>query len=264
MTQHGKIRIGIGGWNYKPWRGVFYPDGVTQAKELNYAAQNLGAIEINSTFYRTQKRESFAKWRDSSPEGFKFTVKANRFAVVRKKLVDGAESIARFLDSGVAELGDRLGPILWQFAATKQFDAEDFAEFLQLLPNECEGVPLRHALEPRHESFRVPEFVEMARLKGAAIVWNYDGKYPVMADQTANFSYMRILGTSEEAALGYSDAALDRLTAQMIGLAKGEAADGVALAADHVTQPRDVYGFVIGGHKVVNPMTAQALINRVG
>ena len=264
MAEQGKIRIGIGGWTYKPWRGAFYPDGLRQADELSYAAEALTAIEINGTFYGAQKPETFAKWRASVPDGFRFSVKAPRFAVNRRVLSDAGESIEKFITGGVTELGDALGPILWQFAGTKQFDADDFARFLELLPESHDGVRFSHALEPRHESFRVPEFARMARAKGAAIVWDHDGKYPEIADQTADFAYIRILGTSEDEPLGYSDAALDRLAAQIRGLAEGEAAQGVKLAADHVAAPRDVYAFVIAGHKVANPAAAKALIARVG
>lgn len=259
MTDQGTIRIGIGGWNFKPWRGTFYPKGLRQADELSFAVEALTAIEINGTFYGAQKPETFAKWRASVPDGFKFSVKAPRFAVNRRVLAEAGESIERFVTGGVTELGDALGPILWQFAGTKQFDPVDFAAFLELLP---EG--FQHALEPRHESFRVPEFVAMARAKGAAIVWDHDGKYPEIADQTADFAYMRILGTSEGEALGYSEAALDGFAGQIKALAGGGPADGVDLAGTHESRPRDVYAFVIGGHKVVNPGAARALIERVG
>ena len=210
MSNPGKIRIGIGGWAFKPWRGTFYPDGLRQADELEFAARALTAIEINGTFYRGQKPETYAKWRASVPDGFKFSVKAPRFAVNRRVLSEAGESIEKFVTGGVTELGDALGPILWQFADTKQFDAEDFAGFLELLPDSHDGVRFIHALEPRHESFRVPEFVEMARAKGAAIVWDHDGDYPEIADQTADFAYVRILGTSEAEPLGYSDAGARR------------------------------------------------------
>jgi len=264
MTDRGKIRIGIGGWTYKPWRGSFYPDGLRQADELKFAAEALTAIEINGTFYGAQKPETFAKWRASVPDGFKFSVKAPRFAVNRRVLAEAGESIERFVAGGVTELGDALGPILWQFAGTKQFDADDFGKFLELLPSAHAGAPFQHALEPRHESFRCAEFVEMARAKGAAIVWDHDGKYPEIADQTADFAYMRILGTSEREALGYPDAALSGLASQLQSLATGGEAKGVQLASEHQSKPRDVYAFVIAGHKEVNPSAAQALIGMVG
>lgn len=261
MASKSDIRIGVGGWNYAPWRGAFYPKGVRQADELSYAAQHLTAIEINGTFYRGQKPETFAKWRASVPDGFKFAVKAPRFAVNRRVLAEGGESIARFATGGVTELGDALGPILWQFAATKRFDPDDFQAFLDLLPEAEAGVTFRHALEPRHESFRVPEFVAMARAKGAAIVWDHDGKYPEITEASGDFAYVRVLGTQEDEPLGYSEAGLDKLAATFQGLAAGDpAGDPVA---DHIAAKRDVYAFLIAGHKVVNPAAALALIERV-
>ena len=130
----GHIYVGIGGWNYEPWRGVFYPKGLVQAKELEYAASRLTSIEINSTFYGSQKPESFRKWAGAVPDGFVFSVKGPRFATNRRVLAEAGDSIKRFLNSGVLELGDRLGPLLWQFAPTKKFDAADFGKFLELLP----------------------------------------------------------------------------------------------------------------------------------
>src|ERR1700692_567370 len=169
----GKIRCGIGGWTFEAWRGVFYSEGLRQADELSYAASKLTAIEINGTYYSSFKPDSWAKWRASTPEGFKFAVKASRFCTNRKVLADGGESVERFLNQGLAELGDRLGPILWQFANTKKFDPDDFARFLDLLPEslpEHRGErPLRHALEVRHESFRDQRFVDLARERGMAI-----------------------------------------------------------------------------------------------
>ena len=149
-TKSGHIYVGIGGWNYEPWRGVFYPKGLAQAKELEYAASHLTSIEINSTFYGSQKPESFRKWASTVPDGFIFSVKGPRFATNRRVLAEAGDSIKRFLNSGVLELGDRLGPMLWQFAPTKKFDASDFGKFLELLPAEANGMRLRHVVEVRH------------------------------------------------------------------------------------------------------------------
>src|SRR6266700_6269234 len=171
MKSSGKIRIGIGGWTFPPWGGVFYPKGLAQTKELSYAAQRLTAIEINSTYYGSQKPESFRKWASEAPDGFLFSVKASRFSTNRRVLAEGADSIKRFLNSGVTELGDRLGPLLWQFAPTKKFDEADFGGFLELLPDRFGGHALRHVIEVRHDSFRTPEFVALLRKFDMPVVY---------------------------------------------------------------------------------------------
>jgi len=205
----GRIRIGIGGWTYEPWRGPFYPAELTQKRELEYASRKLTSIEINGTFYGTQRATSFEKWHDETPEDFVFSLKAPRFATHRRVLAEAGDSIERFFSSGVLALKDKLGPINWQFAPTKQFDAEDFDAFLSLLPKRVEGRAIRHAVEVRHESFRHPEFVSLAREHGVAIVISGDSDYPQIADITAPFVYARIMGTVDSEALGYSEKALD-------------------------------------------------------
>src|ERR1051325_8330757 len=150
MTSQGTVRVGIGGWNFPPWRGVFYPKGLAQAKELAYAGSKLTSIEINATFYGSQKPESFRKWAREGPDGFVFSVKGPRYATNRRVLAEAGDSVARFFNSGVLELGDRLGPAFWQFAPTKKFDREDFAAFLKLLPKKSSGRTLRHVVEVRH------------------------------------------------------------------------------------------------------------------
>src|SRR6266850_1503319 len=163
MRGSGKVHIGIGGWVYEPWRGVFYPKGLPQAKELSYAAAKLTSIEINSTFYGSQKPESFRKWARETPTGFVFSVKGPRFATNRRVLAEAGDSIQRFLNSGVMELGDRLGPLLWQFAPHKKFDEADFGAFLALLPAKHAGRSLRHVIEVRHDSFLTPAFIALLR-----------------------------------------------------------------------------------------------------
>lgn len=265
MSGAGRIRVGVGGWTYAPWRETFYPKSVPQKDELTYAAGVLTAIEINGTFYRSQKPETFAKWRASVPDGFVFTLKAPRFATNRKVLAEGGESIARFVASGIAELGDALGPILWQFAATKRFDAADFGAFLDLLPAEAGGIPLRHAVEVRHDSFKDPEAVALVRRHGVAIVRAVDAKYPDIADLSADFAYLRLMGTVEGEPLGYGEAALDAHAAALKTLAAGGSpADAPLNAPPAAKTPRDVFAFVIAGHKEANPAAAQALIARVG
>lgn len=161
-----RIRVGIGGWTYEPWRQTFYPADLPQKRELEFASRQVTAIEINGTYYRTQTPASFAKWRDETPDDFVFPVKASRYATNRKLLAEGGESIERFLDSGLSELRDKLGPLLWQFMPTKRFDAEDFEGFLELLPDKLNGGRLRHVLDVRHESFMTPQFLALAPLQG--------------------------------------------------------------------------------------------------
>jgi uncharacterized protein YecE (DUF72 family) len=264
MAETGQIRVGIGGWNYAPWRDTFYPAGLAQKDELRHAASVLTAIEINGTFYRSQKPETFAKWRAAVPEGFVFTVKAPRYATNRKVLAEAGESVERFLTGGVTELGETLGPILWQFAETKRFDPDDFAAFLSLLAKEVDGRPLRHSVELRHESFRTAEMVALARRHGVAIVWATDSRHPEIADTTADFAYVRLMGTREGEPLGYDEAVLDRRADQLVALAGGTPPAGVELLAEPAGRgPTDVFCFVIGGYKASNPAAAQALIDRV-
>src|SRR6202790_3873172 len=191
----GAIRIGIGGWTYEPWRGPVYPDKFPQKRELEYASRKLTSIEINGTFYGSQKPETFAKWRDETPDGFVFSLKAPRFATNRRVLADAGETIERFFTGGVMELKDKLGPINWQFMGTKKFDPADFEGFLKLLPKQVGGQAIRHVVEVRHESFRSPDFVALLREHGVAVVFAGDSQYPQIADITAPFVYVRVMGT---------------------------------------------------------------------
>lgn len=200
----GEIRVGIGGWTYEPWRGSFYPEGLRQKDELAHAGAHLTAIEINGTFYGSQKPESFANWAGAVPDGFKFSVKASRYCTNRRVLAEAGESVQRFVDQGIAELGDRLGPILWQFAATKQFDADDMAAFVALLPDSVAGLPLRHAFEVRHESFRDPAFTALMKQANAAIVFADHPEYPCIDEDTAEFRYARLMKTVEDEKLIFS------------------------------------------------------------
>src|SRR5919197_4617458 len=189
MSQAGHIRVGVGGWNFAPWRGAFYPKGLAQAKELAYASTQLTAIEINSTYYGSQKPESFRKWAREVPDGFVFSVRSSRFTTNRRVLAEAGDSVKYFFASGVLELGDRLGPILWQFAPTKKFDESDFGKFLELLPREIDGRKLRHVVEVRHDSFCTPAFVALLRKFGVAVVFAEHQTYPAIADVTADFVY---------------------------------------------------------------------------
>jgi len=240
----GKIRVGIGGWVFEPWRGTFYPQGLRQKDELAYVGEHLTATEINATYYSSQKPATFANWAKAVPDGFQFAVKASRYATNRKLLAESGDSIAKFLNQGLVELGDRLGPILWQFMPTKKFDAADFGAFLKLLPASVDGVALRHALEVRHESFDDPVFLDLARQAGAAVVYADHDAYPAIEGHDVGFSYARLMRTREEEATGY--------TAQEIA--------GWADRAKRQAAKGDAYAFFISGAKVRAPAAAQAMI----
>ena len=244
----GKIRVGVGGWDYDPWRETFYPEGLSKAKQLAHAGSVLTAIEINGTYYGSQKPETFAKWAKAVPDGFKFAVKASRYCTNRRVLSEGAESIERFLAQGLTELGDRLGPILWQFMATKKFDADDFASFLALLPPAQGGVRLQHVIEVRHASFLAPEFAAMVAEAGYAVVFAHSNEFPEITAPSSSLFYARLQESADEILTGYDDAALDAWANR----ARGWAADG-----------RDAYVFFISGAKHRNPAAAMALIERL-
>jgi uncharacterized protein YecE (DUF72 family) len=243
----GKIYTGIGGWTYEPWRGAFYPDGLAQKRELEYASRRLTSIEINGTYYSSFKPASWAKWREETPAGFVFSVKASRYCTNRKELAGASESIGRFIRQGLSELRDRLGPINWQFMGTKKFDAEDFEGFLKLLPREIAGLPLRHALEVRSPTFQDKQFYDLARRYNVAIVFADDDDFPAIDEPTADFTYARLMRTKEDIETGYSAADLDRWA----GRAKEWAGRG------------DTFVYFISGAKVRAPVAAQALIDRV-
>jgi uncharacterized protein YecE (DUF72 family) len=261
----GAIHIGVGGWTYEPWRDSFYPAGLAQRLELEYASRKLSAIEINGTYYGAQKPATFAKWHAETPAGFVFSVKAPRFVMNRSVLADAGATIARFLTGGVLELKEKLGPINWQFLPTKEFEPADFEAFLKLLPKQASGRALRHAVEVRHASFRCTEFVAMAREHGVAIVIAGDSPYPQIADCTAPFVYARIMGTKPQEKLGYSDAALSRWAARAKAWASGAAPVGLDVVEPPggKGEPRDVYLYVIGGAKARNPAAATSLIRRL-
>jgi uncharacterized protein YecE (DUF72 family) len=261
----GTIRAGIGGWTFEPWRGVFYPQGLKQAEELSYASRQLTAIEINSTYYSSQKPESFAKWAASTPDDFVFAVKASRFCTNRRELCNGAESVAKFLGQGITELGDRLGPILWQFMATKKFDPVDFEGFLALLPKTQGGVALRHCVEVRNETFAVPEFVQLCRKYGVAICCSENENYPLIPDVTADFVYARLLAGSDDIPTGYEPADLDKWAARFKAYAEGGVPADLTPVDSHVPEkkPRDVFAFFISEGKVRAPAAAMELIRRL-
>lgn len=259
-----EIRIGIGGWTYEPWRGTFFPDKWPHKRELEYASRQLTAIEVNGTYYSGFKPATFAGWAKVVPDDFVFTLKASRFCTNRKVLAEAGESIARFTGQGIVELGPKLGPILWQFMATKKFDADDFGAFLKLLPAEQDGVALRHAVQVRHDSFHVPAFVDLCRAANVAIVYADSPDYPAIADVTGDFVYARLENTIEEEPTGYSPAALDRWAGVAREWAAGDAPPGLPyFGGPAEKRPRDTFIFMISGAKVRAPAAAMALISRV-
>jgi uncharacterized protein YecE (DUF72 family) len=262
----GAIRVGIGGWTFEPWRGVFYPQGLTQKRELAYASRQLTAIEINGTYYGSQSPASFARWHDETPAGFVFSVKGPRFTTNRRVLAEAGPSIERFLRGGVLQLKDKLGPINWQFLPTKAFDPVDFEAFLKLLPSKVDGRALRHVVEVRHPSFRTPDFVALVRHYGVATVLADSDAHPQIADVTAPFVYARLQRASEDMASGYAADALDAWAARARTWARGQApADLACVGAIEKTPPsaRDVFIFMINGFKPKAPAAAMALIERL-
>jgi len=258
------IYAGIGGWNFEPWRGVFFPPGTAKAKELQYASRHVTSIEVNGTFYSTFKPPTFRKWHDETPDDFVFSLKANRFAVNRKVLGEAGPSIQRFLESGVSELKGKLGPILWQFMHTKKFDPADFEAFLALLPKAIDGVALRHAVEPRHESFKTPQFVALARKYGAAIAFADSAKYPAIPDATGDFVYARLQETQEDVPTGYKPAQIKRWAQAAEAWADGGLPAGMtAIGKAAPKKKRDVFVYFIAGAKVRNPAAATAFLKSV-
>ncbi|MGJ4926053.1 DUF72 domain-containing protein [Bradyrhizobium sp. HKCCYLS2038] len=260
-----QIYIGIGGWTFAPWRGVFYPDKLPQSKELEYAASKLTSIEINGTYYGSQKPESFRKWAREVPDGFIFSLKGPRFATNRRVLAEAGDSVKRFYDTGVLELGDRLGPVLWQFAPTKKFDEADFGKFLELLPRELDGRKLRHVVEVRHDSFCVPGFVKLLREFATPVVYAEHGKYPAIADVAGDFVYARLQKGNDELKTCYPPKQLDAWAKRLQLWAAGGEPDDLPRVDETSAKktPRDVFAYVIHEGKVRAPAGAMELIERV-
>jgi uncharacterized protein YecE (DUF72 family) len=288
MRKAGDVRIGISGWTYAPWRGVFYPKGLPHKRELEYAAQRFRAIEINGTFYGMQRPEAFAAWADSTPEDFVFAVKGPRFVTHMLRLRRAEAPVANFIASGLLRLGAKLGPILWQFPPNFRFDAERMENFLKLLPRDTESAArlghrhdhrlkapaflkvdanreLRHAFEIRHDSFRCREFPALLRHYGAAIVCADAVDWPRLMDVTADFVYCRLHGSEELYASGYDDEALDEWAGRVAAWATGgEPADAERAGAKARRQRRDVFVFFDNDAKVRAPADAAGLEERVG
>jgi uncharacterized protein YecE (DUF72 family) len=263
------IRVGIGGWVYEPWRGIFYPKGLPHARELAHASRNVTSIEINGTFYGSQKPASFRRWADETPDDFVFSVKGPRYATHRRVLAEAGESIERFFASGVLELKTKLGPVLWQFPPTKAFVGEDFAAFLALLPHQLDGASIRHVVEVRHESFLIPGFIELLRQHAVAVAMIESGKHPVIADVTSDFVYARLQNTSAKHKTGYTPDAIAAWAARATSWADGGAPSdlstiGNVSRAKAKKAKRDVFIYMIAGAKERAPAAAMALIAQLG
>ena len=264
----GRIRVGIGGWDYAPWRETFYPSEVPKTRQLEFASRHVTAIEVNGTFYRLQTPSTFAKWRDETPDDFVFSIKASRFIMNRRALATAGESMERFIGSGLVELKDKLGPILWQLAPTMQFDAEDLEGFLKLLPPELAGRRLRHALEVRHDSFETEAFIDLARRYDIATVLADSKKYPSIADATADFIYARLMSSVSSQPEGYDRKVLSAWTQRAVTWAAGEEPDDLPRVAKPKSTAsgsmRDVFLYVINGAKERAPAAAMKMLEFLG
>jgi uncharacterized protein YecE (DUF72 family) len=260
------IRVGVGGWTFEPWRGTFYPVGLPHRRELEYASRQLTSIEINGTYYGTQKPESFARWYEETPEGFVFSLKGSRFTTNRRALAEAGPSIERFLSSGVLLLKEKLGPINWQMLPTKKFDAADFEAFLKLLPHQAGGQALRHVVEVRHASFACPEFIALLRTHGIGVVFADHASYPGLYDQTAPFIYARLQRASEQEDAGYSPEALANWAKRARNWATGKSPRDlprIAPAEPKAPASCDVFIYLINGFKPKAPAAAMALMARL-
>jgi len=245
-----RIHCGVGGWTFEPWRDNFYPKGLPQNQELAYAARQLSAIEVNGTFYSTFKPATFAKWRDETPPGFVFSLKAHRFATHRKQLATAGESVQRFVASGIAELGDKLGPIVWQLMPSTRFDPADLQAFLALLPKEVGGRPLRHVLDPRHESFACEDYLALARRHGCATVHSDSDKFPAIADAHSELAYLRLMRSEAGCPTGYPPAAIGQwVTGARAWVSRGP--------------QREVFVYFINGAKERAPAAAMEFIRQL-
>jgi uncharacterized protein YecE (DUF72 family) len=261
----GKIRVGIGGWKFAPWRETFYPDGLTQKNELEYASRHMTAIEVNSTFYAAQKPATYAKWRSETPDGFVFSLKAPGLITQVRDLARSKRGIQAFIFGGLAELGNRLGPISWQFPPSRRFDRDDFAAFLDLLPADLDGQPLRHVLEVRHESFICDDYVQLVRKRKLPTVYTDSPEYPSIADITGDFGYARLMRSRSSITTGYTKAELDRWAKHAQTWAAGRAPDDLDYVSSKPTpaRKRDVFVYFIGAAKERNPAAAMALRKRL-
>ena len=287
MARAGTVRIGISGWTYAPWRGVFYPKGLPQKRELEYAASQLSSLEINGTFYGMQRPDAFADWADRAPDNFAFAVKAPRFITHMRRLRDATTPLANFIASGLLKLGPKLGPILWQFPPNFRFDAERIEAFLKLLPHDTGAAArlgrmhddrlkapawlkvdterkMRHAFEIRSETFCTSAFVELLRKYDVALVCADSVEWPRLMDLTSDFAYCRLHGSEELYASGYDDKVLDDWAARVATWAKGgEPADAERIDGQGRKRRRDVFVYFDNDTKVHAPFDARVLTERV-
>ena len=261
-----RIRAGVGGWTFEPWRSNFFPPGLPHSRELEYASRKLSAIEVNGTYYGTLKPASFKKWHDETPDDFVFSLKASRYATNRRVLAEAGDSIQRFIDSGINELGRKLGPIVWQVMPGKVFDAADFEAFLQLLPNKVDGLALRHVVDVRHESFMSPDYLALARRYKVATVFTDADKFPSFADLTGDFAYARLMMSDAGLETGYEESALNAWAERARQWAAGAAPADLPALEDTQAEgkPRDVFVYFINGAKERAPAAAMAFLERLG
>lgn len=265
-AKEGKIRVGIGGWTFEPWRGAFYPKGLPHARELAYASERLTSIEVNGTFYRSQTPATFRKWASEVPAGFVFALKGPRFATNRRVLKEAGDSIKRFLESGITELGNHLGPLLWQFAPTKKFDEADFGAFLELLPGNFDGRKILHVVEVRHDSFKTPAFVALLRKFSMPIVFTDHVAYPNIADITGGFVYARLQQGKDTVPTAYPPKAIAAWADRLSEWARGGEPDDlprISTLSHGKAKPRDVFAYIIHEGKIRAPAAAMALIERL-
>ena len=260
-----RICVGVGGWTYEPWRETFYPPDLPKTRELEYASRKLTSIEINGTFYRGQSPATFRKWASETPDDFVFSLKAHRVTTNRKDLTEAKSAIDRFLETGPLELGERLGPILWQLAPTKRFDAEQIEAFLSFLPHESGGRRLRHAIEARHASFRDPKFIDLGRKYRVATVFAHSEKYAELYDVTGDFIYLRLQESQSAEPAGYAPAEIAKWAKRIRQWAAGGVPDDLPLIAKEKPpeMPRDCFVYVISGAKERAPAAAMALIKEL-
>lgn len=266
MTPQPRIRVGVGGWTFEPWRGNFYPTGLAHHRELAYASRRLSALEINGTYYSSQKPASFRKWFDETPDDFMFSLKAIRYATNRRVLAEAGDSVWRFIESGISELRHKLGPLVWQFAPTKRFEPADFEAFLKLLPGSVDGLALRHVLDVRHESFKSAAYLALARKYRCATVFTDSSDYPAFADLTSDFLYARLMRTEPGHAAGVESRVLDALAKCATCWHRGEEPAGLPRVEPPAVgaTPRDVFLYFISGAKERAPAAAMALLQRLG
>lgn len=242
------IRVGVGGWAFEPWDETFYPSGLSKAKQLAYMSRKMTALEVNATYYSSFKPDTFAKWAETAPDGFVFSLKAHRFSTVRKTREDMKKSVDLFLGQGITQLKEKLGPINWQFPGTRKFDAEYFSTFLSVLPKEKDKLPLRHALEVRGSGFDVPEFYDLLTKNGATVVYAEDDEFPKLRHEGSIFAVARLMQSQSGETNGYPAAEIGRLAKLVSGWAKSQ----------------DVFTFFISGAKERNPAAAMALQEKLG